>query len=30
MEILIYLCIQFALWTFILVNGHNGCILVRI
>ena len=24
MEILIYLCIQFALWTFILVNGHNG------
>ena len=30
MEIFIYLCIQFALWTFILVNGHNGSILVRI
>ena len=30
MEILIYLCIQFTLWTFILVNGHNGNILVRI
>ena len=30
MEILIYLCIQFALWAFILVNGHNGSILVRI
>ncbi len=30
MEILIYLCIQIALWTFILVNGHNGSILVRI
>ena len=30
MEILIYLYIQFALWTFILVNGHNGSILVRI
>ena len=30
MEILIYLCIQFALWTFILVNAHNGSILVRI
>lgn len=30
MEVLIYLCIQFTLWTFILVNGHNGSILVRI
>lgn len=30
MEILIYLCIQYTLWTFILVNGHNGSILVRI
>ena len=30
MEILIYLCTQFTLWTFILVNGHNGSILVRI
>lgn len=30
MEISIYLCIQFTLWTFILVNGHNGSILVRI
>ena len=30
MEILIYLCIQFTLWTFILVSGHNGSILVRI
>ena len=30
MEILIYLCIQFTLWTFILVNGHNGSIVVRI
>ena len=30
MGILIYLCIQFTLWTFILVNGHNGSILVRI
>lgn len=30
MEILIYLCIQFTLWTFILVNSHNGSILVRI
>ena len=30
MEILIYLCIQFTLWTFVLVNGHNGSILVRI
>ena len=30
METLIYLCIQFTLWTFILVNGHNGSILVRI
>ena len=30
MEILIYLCIEFTLWTFILVNGHNGSILVRI
>ena len=30
MEILIYLCIWFTLWTFILVNGHNGSILVRI
>ena len=30
MEILIYLCIQFTLWTFILVNGDNGSILVRI
>ena len=30
MEILIYLCIQFTLWTFILLNGHNGSILVRI
>ena len=30
MEILIYFCIQFTLWTFILVNGHNGSILVRI
>ena len=30
MEILIYLCIQFTLWIFILVNGHNGRILVRI
>ena len=30
MEILIYLCIQFTLWTFILVNGHSGSILVRI
>ncbi len=30
MEILIYLCIQFTSWTFILVNGHNGSILVRI
>ena len=30
MEILICLCIQFTLWTFILVNGHNGSILVRI
>ena len=30
MEILIYLCIQFTLWTFILVNGHNGSSLVRI
>ncbi len=30
MEILIYICIQFTLWTFILVNGHNGSILVRI
>lgn len=30
MEILIYLCIQFTLWTFILVNGHKGSILVRI
>ena len=30
MEILIYLCIQFTLWTFNLVNGHNGSILVRI
>ena len=30
MEILIYLCIQFTLWIFILVNGHNSSILVRI
>lgn len=30
MEILIYLCIMFTLWRFILVNGHNGRILVRI
>ena len=30
MEILIYLCIQFSLWIFIVVNGHNGSILVRI
>ncbi len=30
MEILIYLCIRFTLWIFILVNGHNGSILVRI
>lgn len=30
MKILIYLCIQFTLWIFILVNGHNGSILVRI
>ena len=30
MDILIYLCIQFALWTFILVNGHNVSILVTI
>lgn len=30
MEILIYLCIWLTLWKFILVNGHNGSILVRI
>mgnify|MGYP001082109583 CR=1 FL=1 len=30
MEILVYLCIRFTLWIFILVNGHNDSILVRI